>query len=163
MDKKYIYLGFGLIAVGGLAYYFMSGRTSGAKSMGGGGSSASDEPLTDGTNSSAPTPETASSSLDSTLGTKISAGSSKREIRRNCRTEARDRGLRGREKRKFRRKCRRQGGFDDGAEDFLGASGNSGFGCTTANGMVGRYVNIPQGTSPETYKRTCISRGFSDR
>jgi hypothetical protein len=115
MDKKYIYLGLGLVALGGLAYYFMSGRTSGAKSMGGGGSSASDEPLTDGTNSSTTT-ETAASSLDSTLGTRVSAGTGKKEIRRNCRQEARDRGLRGRNKRQFRRNCRRSGGFDDGLD-----------------------------------------------
>jgi hypothetical protein len=158
MDKKYIYWGLGLVAVGGLAYYFMSGMSSGAKSL---DSGASNEPLTDGANSSA---TTASTSLDETLGALFTtAGSSKKQIRVNCRVEARNRGLRGRERREFRRECKRNGGFDDGAEDFLGASGNSGFGCTTANGMVGSWVNVPQGTFPETYKRTCVSRGFRDR
>jgi hypothetical protein len=160
MDKKYIYWGLGLIAVGGLAYYFMSGKSSGAKSIG----SASDDTLTDGANSSNPNATDAGTALDQTLGALFtSAGSSKKQVRVNCRVEARNRGLRGREKREFRRNCKRNGGFDDGAEDFLGASGNSGFGCTTANGMVGRWVNVPQGTFPETYKRTCVSRGFSDR
>lgn len=160
MDKKYIYWGLGLVAVGGLAYYFLSGKSSGAKSIG----DASTDTLTDGANSSANTNETdAVTSLDSTLGTFTSAGGAKKQIRVNCRAEARNRGLRGREKREFRRECKRNGGFDDGAEDFLGASGNSGFGCTTANGMVGRWTNLPQGTSPETYKRICVSRGFSDR
>lgn len=160
MDKKYIYWGLGLVAVGGLAYYFMSGnKGGGAKSLDSG--SASNEPLTDGANSSA---TTASASLDETLGALFtSAGSSKKQIRVNCRVEAKNRGLRGREKREFRRNCKRNGGFDDGAEDFLGASGTSGFGCTTANGMVGSWVNVPQGTFPETYKRTCVSRGFRDR
>jgi hypothetical protein len=160
MDKKYIYWGLGLVAVGGLAYYFMSGMSSGAKSIG----DSSTDTLTDGANSSAnPNATDAGTALDSTLGTFTSAGGGRRQIRVNCRAEARNRGLRGRERREFRRECKRNGGFDDGAEDFLGASGNSGFGCTTANGMVGRWVNVPQGTSPETYKRTCVSRGFSDR
>jgi hypothetical protein len=42
------------------------------------------------------------------------------------------------------------------------ASPNQG-GCTTSDGMVGRWTNVPQGTSPETYKRVCVSRGFRDR
>lgn len=160
MNKKYIYWGLGLVAVGGLAYYFMSGNRSGAKSFGS-GSSDSDTPLTDGANSNTMDAGTA---LDETLGGGFtSAGTRKKQIRVNCRVEAKNRGLRGRARRQFRRDCRSNGGFDDGAEDFLGASGNSGFGCTTANGMVGRWTNVPQGTSPETYKRTCISRGFSDR
>jgi hypothetical protein len=160
MDKKYIYWGLGLVAVGGLAYYFMSGMSSGAKSIG----DSSTDTLTDGANSSAnPNATDAGTALDSTLGTFTSAGGGRRQIRVNCRAEARNRGLRGRERREFRRECKRNGGFDDGAEDFLGASGNSGFGCTTANGMVGTWVNVPQGTFPETYKRTCVSRGFRDR
>jgi len=166
MNKKYIYLGLGLVAVGGLAYYFLIGRGSGAKSLES-GSTASDAPLTDGSNSSATTSattETAASSLDATLGTNFqSAGESRKQIRVNCRVEARARGLRGSAKRQFRRECRRNGGFDDGADAFLGASGTSGGGCTTANGYVGRFVMIPQGTSPETYVRTCVSRGFRDR
>jgi hypothetical protein len=161
MDKKYIYWGLGLVAVGGLAYYFMSGnKGGGAKSMG----SASNDTLTDGANSSNPNATDAGTALDETLGALFtSAGSSKKQIRVNCRVESKNRGLRGRAKREFRRDCKRNGGFDDGAEDFLGASGNSGFGCTTKNGMVGSWVNVPQGTFPETYKRTCVSRGFRDR
>jgi hypothetical protein len=110
MDKKYIYWGLGLVAVGGLAYFFMSGRSSGAKSLEG-GSSASDQPLTDGSNSATTTTE-----VDPVLGTRISAGTGKREIRRNCRQEAKDRGLRGREKRQWRRDCKRSGGYDDGLD-----------------------------------------------
>ena len=161
MDKKYIYWGLGLVAVGGLAYYFLSGRSGGgAKSIG----SASNDTLTDGANSSNPNATDAGTALDETLGALFtSAGSSRKQIRVNCRVEARNRGLRGRAKREFRKECKRNGGFDDGAEDFLGATGNSGFGCTTANGMVGTWVNVPQGTFPETYKRTCVSRGFRDR
>lgn len=158
MDKKYIYWGLGLLAVGGLAYYFMGNKSSSssAKSLG----SASNEPLTDGANSSATTED--ASSVDALLGTFTSAGSSRKQKRVNCRVEARQRGLRGKAKRDFRKECRRNGGFDDNL-DFLSASGSTGFGCTTANGMVGSWVNVPQGTFPETYKRTCVSRGFRDR
>lgn len=161
MDKKYIYWGLGLVAVGGLVYYFMSGnKNGGAKSL----NSASNDVLTDGANSSNSATPSAGSSLDETLGALFtSAGSTKKQIRVNCRVEAKSRGLRGKEKREFRRNCKRNGGFDDGAEDFLGATGNSGFGCTTRDGYVGSWVNVPQGTYPETYKRTCVSRGFRDR
>ena len=78
MDKKYIYWGLGLVAVGGLAYYFMSGKSSGAKSLGS-GSSSSDTPLTDGSNS---TPSTESvSDLDATLGGGFtSTGTRKKQI-----------------------------------------------------------------------------------
>jgi len=169
MDKKYIYWGLGLVAVGGLAYYFFAGKSSGLKSLIGNKpasnppSTASSTPSTDAENSAESTPITAAEDLDETLGSKrVSAGGSKREIRRNCRKEARARGLKGKAKRKWRRKCRREGGYDDNA-DFLGISGTSGFGCTTSDGYVGRFVNVPQGTSPETYVRTCVSRGFRDR
>jgi hypothetical protein len=110
MDKKYIYWGLGLVAVGGLAYFFMSGRTSGDKSFES-GSSSSNQPLTDGSNSA-----TTATEVDPVLGTRVSAGTGKREIRRNCRQEAKDRGLRGREKRQWRRDCKRSGGYDDGLD-----------------------------------------------
>jgi hypothetical protein len=159
MNKKYIYWGVGLIAVGGLVYYFMSGRSSGAKSLESG--SSSDQTLTNGSNSSA---SEAGTTTDSALESVFtSAGTRKKQIRVNCRVEAKNRGLRGREKRQFRKECRRSGGFDDGVEDFLGANGVSGFGCTSPNGDVGTWVNVPQGTFPETYRRTCVSRGFRDR
>jgi hypothetical protein len=155
MDKKYIYWGLGLIAVGGLAYYFMSGKKSSAKSLKS-GLSSSETPLTDGSNSTALTESV--SDLDATLGGGFtSTGTRKKQIRVNCRVEAKNRGLRGREKRQFRKDCRTNGGFDDGAEDFLGASGTSYRGCTTADGHLGRIVYVPQGTSPQTYQKTCVS------
>ena len=110
MDKKYIYWGLGLVAVGGLAYYFMSGNQSGVKSI---GSASAEPPLTDGANSTATTSTTA---IDPVLGNLVSAGTGRREIRRNCRQEAKDRGLRGREKRQWRRDCKRSGGYDDGLD-----------------------------------------------
>ncbi len=166
MDKKYIYWGLGLVAVGGLAYYFMSGNKGGvgAKSIG----SASNDTLTDGANSSNPNATDAGTALDETLG---SIPSSRKQVRKECRKYAKDtcgRGWGGGKvkcRKDKRRQCKAEGGYEDPneSEDFLGATGNSGFGCTTANGMVGSWVNVPQGTFPETYKRTCVSRGFRDR
>lgn len=163
MDKKYIYWGLGLVAVGGLAYYFMSGnKSSASKSL----KSASNDGLTDGANSTPPTEQ--ASDLDSTLG---GVPASRKQVRKECRKYAKDvcgRGWGGGKvkcRKDKRRQCKSEGGYEDPNEtlDFLGATGNSGFGCTTANGMVGRWVNVPQGTYPETYKRTCVSRGFSDK
>ena len=111
MNKKYIYWGLGLIAVGGLAYYFMSGNQGGAKSLGDGGSASADTPLTDGANS---TPSSEVTSAVESIFT--SAGTRKKQIRVNCRVEAKNRGLRGRDKRQFRKECRRNGGFDDGLD-----------------------------------------------
>ena len=114
MDKKYIYWGLGLLAVGGLAYYFMSDNTSrGAKSLGG-GSTASDTSLTDGANSAT---MTAGSALDQTLsGGFTSAGTAKKQIRVNCRVEAAARFPRGRKRRQWRKECRENGGYDDGLD-----------------------------------------------
>jgi hypothetical protein len=159
MKKNYIYWGLGLIAVGGLAYYFMSGKSSGASKSLDNAASSSDQPLTDGANSTAlDTTET-----DPVLGHRVSTGESLHQRRVNCRVEARNRGLKGKAKRDFRKDCRKSGGYDDGLDNFLGASGNSGGGCTTANGMVGSFQMVAQGTFPETYKRVCVSRGFRDR
>lgn len=49
-----------------------------------------------------------------------------------------------------------------GEMDIKETASNQG-GCTTKDGMVGHWTNVPQGTSPETYKRTCVSRGFRDK
>jgi|DEB19_MinimDraft_3_1074340.scaffolds.fasta_scaffold69361_2 hypothetical protein len=111
MDKKTIYIGLGILAVGGLVYYFMRGGSSSSKSL--------DTPqggLQDGALSET-TETTATDDIDSTLGGKfVSAGNSRKQKRVNCRVEARQRGLRGKEKRQFRKDCRRAGGYDDGID-----------------------------------------------
>jgi len=111
MDKKTIYIGLGILAVGGLVYYFMRGGSSSSKSLG-----TSEETLQDGALSQT-TDATTTEDLDSTLGGKfVSAGSSRKQKRVNCRVKARQMGLRGKEKRQFRRECRKAGGYDDGLE-----------------------------------------------
>ena len=125
MNKKYIYWGLGLIAVGGLAYYFMSGNQGGAKSIGDGGSASSETPLTDGANSTATTQTT---SLESTLG---GSTSTRKEVRKECRKYAKDvcgRGWGGGKvkcRKDKRKKCKAEGGYEDPneSEDFLGGSG----------------------------------------
>jgi hypothetical protein len=112
MNKKYIYWGVGLIAVGGLVYYFMSGRSSGAKSLESG--SSSDQRLTNGSNSSS---SEAGTTTDSALESVFtSAGTRKKQIRVNCRVEAKARFPRGRQRRQWRKECRENGGFDDGLD-----------------------------------------------
>jgi|688.fasta_scaffold39632_15 hypothetical protein len=126
MDKKYIYWGLGLVAVGGLAYYFMSGSTGGGAKSLGGGSSASDTPLTDGANSSTNT--TTSDSLNSNLG---AIPISRKQVRKECRKYAKDicgRGWGGGKvkcRKDKRRQCKAEGGYEDPneSEDFLGATG----------------------------------------
>ena len=111
MNKKYIYWGLGLIAVGGLAYYFMSGNQGGAKSLGDGGSASADTPLTDGANS---TPSSEVTSAVESIFT--SAGTKKKQIRVNCRVEAKARFPRGRQRSQWRKECKRNGGYDDGLD-----------------------------------------------
>jgi hypothetical protein len=111
MDKKKLLIGIGILAVGGLIYYFMKGGSSTQKSL----SESSEGSLQDGATPSQDA--TATTDIDATLGSKfVSAGTSRKQKRVNCRVEARQRGLRGKEKRQFRRDCRRNGGYDDGID-----------------------------------------------
>jgi len=114
MNKKVIYIGVGLLAIGGLAYYFFmkpSSSSASSDASGEGGRSATDEGYAD-------IPSTdASSGLDLT---RKERRQDRRQTRRDCRAEAKAQGLRGRAKRDFRKKCKAEGGFDDGMESFDG-------------------------------------------
>ncbi len=105
MDKKKLYIGLGILAVGGLVWYFMRGGSSSEKSL-----ENAPEGSTEDTSKDT---STESGSLDQTLGTFVSTGSSRKQKRVNCRAVARQKGLRGKEKRQFRRACRQAGGYDD--------------------------------------------------
>jgi len=107
MDKKKLYIGLGILAVGGLVWYFMKGGSSSQKSL---EYAPEGAPQQDGTSSDT----TATDDIDSTLGGKfVSTGNSRKQKRVNCRAVARQKGLRGKEKRQFRRACRQAGGYDD--------------------------------------------------
>ena len=110
MNKKVIYIGLGILAVGGLAYYFMSKPTApsmdtASPDMGKSASNTETSTAEDATESGAPNPSGAS------------AGSkTRKQVRKDCRAEARARGLRGRAKRQFRKECKAAGGVDDAAD-----------------------------------------------
>ena len=106
MNKKIIYIGLGLLVVGGAAYYLMASKapsTSGDASTG--GEKSADTASTD---------EGAASDLGGLTLPKIGGGS-KKQVRKDCRAEANAQGLKGKAKRQFRRNCKAQGGIDDGA------------------------------------------------
>jgi hypothetical protein len=105
MDKKKLFIGLGILAVGGLVWYFMKGSSSSEKSLEGAPEGSTEEATKDAT--------TQGGTLDDTLGTFVSTGSSRKQKRVNCRAIARQKGLRGKEKRQFRRACRQAGGYDD--------------------------------------------------
>ena len=105
MDKKKLYIGLGILAVGGLVWYFMKGGSSSEKSLENAPEGSTEDASKD--------TSTESGSLDQTLGTFVSTGSSRKQKRVNCRAVARQKGLRGKEKRQFRRACRQAGGYDD--------------------------------------------------
>jgi hypothetical protein len=112
MNKKVIYIGVGLLAIGGLAYYFFmkpkasSSSTDESRAASDLGEDYYDIPSTDAT-----------SGVDQT---RKERRQDRRQTRRDCRAEAKAQGLRGRAKRDFRKKCKAEGGFDDGMESFDG-------------------------------------------
>ena len=111
MNKKVIYIGVGLLAIGGLAYYFfMQPKAS---------SSSSDESLSaselDKAYSDIPSSDVSGLDL-----TRKERRQDRRQTRRDCRAEAKAQGLRGKAKRDFRKACKAAGGFDDGTESFDG-------------------------------------------
>lgn len=107
MDKKKLYIGLGILAIGGLVWYFMKGGSSSEKSLENAPEGATQQD----------SETTATDDIDSTLGGKfVSTGNSRKQKRVNCRAVARQKGLRGKEKRQFRRACRREGGYDDGLD-----------------------------------------------
>ena len=118
MNKNYIYIGVGVLAIGGLAWYFMRGKsmdsqksamgssTSGGASQGGGEASTS----TESTSTTPSEPEFKS------------AGDTRKAVRKECRSYAKQvcgRGIGGGKKkcRKEKRKqCKAEGGYESPSE-----------------------------------------------
>ena len=116
MKNKKLLIGLGILAAGAAVYYFFfrSASSSGgnsAKSLG-----SVDANLESSTSES---PASIDVTLNGTAaaGAFQSAGTRKKQVRVNCRVEAKNRGLRGRDKRNFRKECKRNGGFDDGLDN----------------------------------------------
>jgi len=107
MNKSTIFIGLGILAVGGLAYWYFtkpsSETTLDAPDLGKSATPPADEVYD----------ETGSAGDVGGIG---GAPKSRKQNRRDCRAEAKSKGLRGKEKRQFRRNCKKSGGIDDGAD-----------------------------------------------
>lgn len=107
MNKNVIFIGIGVVALGGLAYWYLtkagSQSTSGDASM-----QKSANPTTDDAN----IPNVPTDTV-----TEIS-GKSRKQVRRDCRAEAKAQGLKGREKRQFKKQCKAEGGINADTADF---------------------------------------------
>ena len=118
MNKNYIYIGVGVLAVGGLAWYFMRGKSMDSqKSAMGSGNASSSTASQDGS--------TTSASSDSSTATPsepifTSAGDTKKGVRKECRSYAKQtcgKGLKKRKCRKEKRKqCKAEGGYESPSE-----------------------------------------------
>jgi len=116
MNKNYIYIGLGVLAIGGLAWYFMRGKSMDSQKGVMGSSSTT-------TSQDGSTTSTASDS--STISTEpvfTSAGDTKKAVRKECRSYAKQvcgRGIGGGKKkcRKEKRKqCKAEGGYESSSE-----------------------------------------------
>lgn len=113
MNKGVLFIGLGVVALGGLAYWYFSKPNTGtlASDMGGQKSAS---------------PETSGAGTDENIMAGIPSFEmkSRKQIRRDCRKEAREKcgtGLgKGKPKcrKNYRKECKAQGGFDDGVADF---------------------------------------------
>lgn len=109
MNKKVIFIGLGVLVLGGAAFFLLRKKPS----VGDSGSQRSSDSTGDEDYS-----DEASSVADiiAREGTKKEVRQERRQTRRDCRAEAKSQGLKGSEKRQFRRKCKSEGGVDDGAD-----------------------------------------------
>lgn len=106
MSGKTIFIGLGILAVGGLAFWYLrkpSGQSGSADANLG-------------------TPNAPIGDLYSETGTASggaqTASKSRKAVRRDCRAEAKAQGLKGREKRQFKRACKAAGGINADTADF---------------------------------------------
>jgi hypothetical protein len=114
MNKNYIYIGVGVLAIGGLAWYFMRGKSMGSqKSAMGSQSNASQigETSQDGSTTSTTT------SPDPIF---TSAGDTRKGVRKECRSYAKQTCGKGLKKKKCRtekrKQCKAEGGYESPSE-----------------------------------------------
>lgn len=111
MDKKVIFIGLGVVALGGLAFFLFRKK--------GGAGAASTRSADVGAGASAGAEETYDESYDESLDEELGVPQTRKEMRqerrqtrRDCRAEAKSRGLRGKKKRQFKRECKAAGGVN---------------------------------------------------
>ena len=114
MNKNYIYIGLGVLAIGGLAWYFMRGKSMDSqKSAMGSQSNASQigETSQDGSTTSTTT------SPDPIF---TSAGDTRKGVRKECRSYAKQTCGKGLKKKKCRtekrKQCKAEGGYESPSE-----------------------------------------------
>jgi hypothetical protein len=120
MNKNYIYIGVGVLAIGGLAWYFMRGKSMDSqKSAMGSQSNASQSSATsqDGSSASTASESTAATPAEPEFK---SAGDTRKAVRKECRSYAKQtcgKGLKKRKCRKEKRKqCKAEGGYESSSE-----------------------------------------------
>ena len=109
MNKSTIFIGLGILAVGGLAYWYFTKPSSGTTSD-----------VSDLGKSAAPPVDESYSDTGSGADIALPSGApkSRKQTRRDCRAEAKSRGLRGKAKRQFKRQCKAEGGINADTADF---------------------------------------------
>lgn len=118
MNKNYIYIGVGVLAIGGLAWYFMRGKSMDSQKSAM-GSSTSGNASQGGGEASTSTESTTSTPSEPVF---TSAGDTRKGVRRECRSYAKQvcgRGIGGGKKkcRKEKRKqCKAEGGYESPSE-----------------------------------------------
>ena len=105
MNKNILFIGLGILAVGGLAYWYFSKPSADI--------SGTEDKSASSTDTSGGDTPTLPTDMASSLG-----GKSRKQVRRDCRAEARAQGLRGKAKRQFKRQCKAEGGINADTADF---------------------------------------------
>jgi hypothetical protein len=131
MDKKVIFIGLGVVALGGLAFFlFRKKGGAGAASVGGAATRGADVGAGAGAGAGAAAAEEVyDESLDAELGmgaepTRKEIRQERRAVRRNCKAEAKSKGLKWgtKKRRNFMRDCKAAGGenadFTSEVSDF---------------------------------------------
>lgn len=119
MNKKVIFIGLGVVALGGLAFFLFRKKPSAASEAGAADAAtrAADAPTGGGeTYDEGAYDDTALAEAGVPLSRKEQR-QERRQNRRDCRAEAKARGLRGKAKREFKRECKAAGGLDN--MDFM--------------------------------------------
>lgn len=119
MDKKWLFIGLGVVALGGIAFFVFRKPSSENVS-----------------NAQLPDSGSLENSTDSSLGDidGLLPTASRKQVRRDCRAEAKAKGLKGKEKRQFKRDCKAAGGVN---ADFVSEQAGFAF-----NGYGGDIENI---------------------
>ena len=116
MNKKVIFIGLGVLVLGGAAYFLLAKKspTGGATGDSTEGQRAADQ-TGSAANENYGDTTAALDTLVNPTGTRKEMRQERRQVRRDCHAEAKANGLKGKAKREYRKACKAAGGVDDGA------------------------------------------------